>query len=89
MTNFEMVDSYTDGSLVDDPFPYFEYLQEKCPVLPRDATAPVDLTREWGDRRALTRAAAQAALRPIRLNMFSPMILSVASFETPSASHQR
>ena len=30
-TGFEDVDFLTDASLVDDPYPYYEYLRE-CPV---------------------------------------------------------
>jgi cytochrome P450 len=32
VTDFDTVDFFTDMSLVDDPFPYFDYLREKCPV---------------------------------------------------------
>lgn len=37
MAGFEQVDFYTDRSLVEDPFPYFEYLRSQGPVcrLPR------------------------------------------------------
>lgn len=32
MTTFDEVDFFTDESLVDDPFPYFEHLRSACPV---------------------------------------------------------
>jgi cytochrome P450 len=32
MPNFDEIDFFTDGSLVDDPYPYFEHLRGKCPV---------------------------------------------------------
>lgn len=32
MTDYENVDYFTDPSLVTDPFPYFDYLRQKCPV---------------------------------------------------------
>ncbi len=32
MTNYESVDFFTDESLVEDPYPYFEHLRAQCPV---------------------------------------------------------
>jgi cytochrome P450 len=32
MTDFDMIDYYTDPSILDDPSPYFEHLRSKCPV---------------------------------------------------------
>jgi cytochrome P450 len=32
VTDFDTVDFFTDMSLVDDPFPYFDHLRQKCPV---------------------------------------------------------
>jgi len=32
VTNFETVDFFTDESLVEDPYPYFEHLRAQCPV---------------------------------------------------------
>jgi cytochrome P450 len=32
--DFEQVDFFSDGSLLEDPYPYFEYLRSKCPVTP-------------------------------------------------------
>ena len=32
MTDFDQIDFFTDPSLVDDPFPYFDHLRSKCPV---------------------------------------------------------
>lgn len=34
MGKFDETDVFTDASLVEDPFPYFEYLRSKCPVHP-------------------------------------------------------
>jgi len=31
-SDFDTVDFFTDVSLVDDPFPYFDHLREQCPV---------------------------------------------------------
>jgi cytochrome P450 len=33
VTDFEAVDFFTDESLVPDPYPYFDYLRSKCPVV--------------------------------------------------------
>ncbi|MGV0716583.1 cytochrome P450 [Mycolicibacterium sp. XJ662] len=33
MTDFETVDFFTDENLVPDPYPYFDYLRSKCPVV--------------------------------------------------------
>lgn len=33
MTDFETVDFFTDESLVPDPYPYFDHLRSKCPVV--------------------------------------------------------
>ncbi len=33
MTNYESVDFFTDESLVEDPYPYFEHLRSQCPVV--------------------------------------------------------
>jgi cytochrome P450 len=30
--DFEQVDFFSDGSLLEDPYPYFEYLRSRCPV---------------------------------------------------------
>jgi cytochrome P450 len=34
MSNFDSVDIFTDESLLEDPYPYYEYLRAKCPVVP-------------------------------------------------------
>jgi cytochrome P450 len=33
-TNFDQVDFFSDASLLDDPYPYFDHLRSKCPVTP-------------------------------------------------------
>ena len=33
MGNYESVDFFTDESLIEDPYPYFEHLRSKCPVV--------------------------------------------------------
>ncbi|BCO37195.1 cytochrome P450 [Mycobacterium heckeshornense] len=34
MSDYVSVDFFTDASLIPDPYPYFDYLRSKCPVLP-------------------------------------------------------
>jgi len=34
MSNYDSVDYFTDESLLEDPYPYFEHLRSKCPVVP-------------------------------------------------------
>ncbi|MDQ1433077.1 MAG: hypothetical protein QOF40_3679 [Actinomycetota bacterium] len=32
MADYDQVDFFSDASLLEDPYPYFEYLREQCPV---------------------------------------------------------
>ena len=34
MTDYDSVDFFTDASLLEDPYPYFDHLRSQCPVLP-------------------------------------------------------
>ena len=34
MTDWETIDFFSDESLLEDPYPYFEQLRAECPVLP-------------------------------------------------------
>ena len=33
MTDFDQVDIFTDETLIEDPYPYFEHLRAQCPVV--------------------------------------------------------
>ncbi|GAA5061297.1 cytochrome P450 [Nocardia callitridis] len=44
MTEIESVDFFTDQSLIADPYPYFDALRAKCPVLHTDAYGVVAVT---------------------------------------------
>jgi cytochrome P450 len=33
LSNFESVDFFTDASLIPDPYPYFDHLRQRCPVV--------------------------------------------------------
>lgn len=37
MTDFDVVDFFTDQTLVPNPYPYFDHLRSKCPVAPATA----------------------------------------------------
>lgn len=34
MNPYDSIDFFTDASLIEDPYPYFDYLRAKCPVAP-------------------------------------------------------
>jgi cytochrome P450 len=36
VANYDAVDFFTDQSLIEDPYPYFDHLRARCPVLPTD-----------------------------------------------------
>jgi hypothetical protein len=36
--NYDSVDFFTDPSLIDDPYAYFEHRRAKCPVVARVLT---------------------------------------------------
>ncbi|WP_406814473.1 cytochrome P450 [Mycobacterium sp. M23085] len=44
MSEFESVDFFTDVSLIPDPYPYFDHLRARCPVLPRPDQGVVAVT---------------------------------------------
>jgi len=37
VTDYDLVDFFTDETLVPDPYPYFDHLRSKCPVTPATA----------------------------------------------------
>lgn len=44
MSTFDSVDYFSDESLIPDPYPYFEHLRSKCPVLPGTPAGVVSIT---------------------------------------------
>jgi cytochrome P450 len=34
--DYDSIDFFSDQSLVEDPYPYFDHLRSQCPVLPTD-----------------------------------------------------
>jgi cytochrome P450 len=51
VTDFETVDFFTDGSLVPNPYPYFDHLRSKCPVV---QATPFNVLAVTGYDEALT-----------------------------------
>jgi cytochrome P450 len=43
-SDFESIDFFTDASLIPDPYPYFDHLRERCPVLSRSEQGVVAIT---------------------------------------------
>jgi cytochrome P450 len=64
MTSFDAIDYFTDSSLIDDPFPYFEHLRAKCPVTPLPHHGVVAVTgfeeaiEVWNDAERFSSCAA-------------------------------
>jgi hypothetical protein len=52
MSAVESVDFFTDASLIPDPYPYFDHLRQRCPVLPQPGHG-VAVTGHW-QMRGLT-----------------------------------
>jgi cytochrome P450 len=44
VSDFESVDFFTDASLVPDPYPYFDHLRERCPIMSRPTQGVVAIT---------------------------------------------
>jgi cytochrome P450 len=44
VSDFESVDFFTDASLIPDPYPYFDHLRERCPVMSQSEQRVVAIT---------------------------------------------
>jgi len=44
MSDFESVDFFTDASLIPDPYPYFDHLRQRCPVVSQPEQGVVAIT---------------------------------------------
>jgi hypothetical protein len=44
LTDFDVVDFFTEEALVPNPYPYFDHLRSKCPVTPATAFNVLDVT---------------------------------------------
>ncbi|WP_109530317.1 MULTISPECIES: cytochrome P450 [Nocardia] len=75
MSEFESVDYFTDQSLIPDPYPYFDYLRDRCPVLPDGPAGVVAIT---GHQEALAvyrdpaMSSANAVVGPFAPLPFTP-----------------
>jgi cytochrome P450 len=50
LSDFDSVDFFTDASLIPDPYPYFDHLRRRCPVVPQSEQRVVAIT---GHKEAL------------------------------------
>jgi len=44
MSDFDSVDFFTDASLIPDPYPYFDHLRQRCPVVSQPEQGVVAIT---------------------------------------------
>jgi cytochrome P450 len=44
LSDFESVDFFTDASLIPDPYPYFDHLRERCPVMSKSELGVLAIT---------------------------------------------
>jgi cytochrome P450 len=44
LSDFESVDFFTDPSLIPDPYPYFDHLRERCPVMSQSDQGVMTIT---------------------------------------------
>jgi cytochrome P450 len=51
LSDFESVDFFTDASLIPDPYPYFDHLRERCPVMSKSELGVLAIT---GHQEALS-----------------------------------
>jgi cytochrome P450 len=50
VSSYDSIDYFSDESVIADPYPYFDYLRNRCPVLPGVPAGVVSVT---GHREAL------------------------------------
>ncbi len=75
MTDYNSVDFFTDASLVEDPYPYFDHLRSQCPVLatPHHGVVAVSGYEE----------AAEIYLNPETFSSCNSVIGPFAAFPVP------
>jgi cytochrome P450 len=78
MTDFDTVDFFTDPELVPDPYPYFDHLRGKCPVLHQEAAGVVTVS---GHEEAMSTYNNKEAFSSV-VSVIGP--LSGASFASDS-----
>jgi cytochrome P450 len=75
MTDYDSVDFFADASLLEDPYPYFDHLRSKCPVLP---TAHHGVVAVSGYEEA-----AEIYLNPDEFSSCNSVIGPFAAFPVP------
>jgi cytochrome P450 len=75
MTDYDSVDFFADASLLEDPYPYFDHLRSKCPVLatPHHGVVAVSGYEE----------AAEIYLNPDEFSSCNSVIGPFAAFPVP------
>ncbi len=75
MTDYDTVDFFADASLLEDPYPYFDHLRSKCPVLstPHHGVVAVSGYEE----------AAEIYLNPDEFSSCNSVIGPFAAFPVP------
>ena len=69
MNDFESVDFFTDPSLIPDPYPYFDHLRARCPVMPQAVQGVMAIT---GHRKPSRFTKTRRSRRVSRLRAHSP-----------------
>jgi cytochrome P450 len=75
MTDYDSVDFFADASLLEDPYPYFDYLRSKCPVLPTPHHGVVAVSGY--------EEAAEVYLNPDEFSSCNSVIGPFAAFPVP------
>ncbi len=75
MTDYDSVDFFADASLLEDPYPYFDHLRSKCPVLPTPYHGVVAVSGY--------EEAAEVYLNPDEFSSCNSVIGPFAAFPVP------
>jgi cytochrome P450 len=79
MADYDAVDFFADESLLEDPYPYFEHLRSRCPVLP---TPPHGVVAVSGYEEA-----SEVYLNPEDFSSCNSVIGPFATFPVPLEGH--
>jgi cytochrome P450 len=72
MSNYDSVDYFTDPSLVSDPYPYFDHLRSKCPVI-REPNHGVIAVTGWEEANAIYKDSDAYSSCVAVMGPFTPM----------------
>ncbi|MFC8526026.1 cytochrome P450 [Nocardia sp. NPDC057227] len=71
MPDFDAIDYFTDESLIPDPYPYFDHLRNRCPVLPGGPAGVVAVTG-YEEALAVYRDTAMSSANAV-VGPFAPL----------------